>query len=338
MTAAPSAAEAAGYSGTHFDRTVGARDGLGLGMLSFAHACVGRWHRNERVMRALRLRQLGRAWLARKVVARERCRADDVTVVLGVRNRMDYRIGNALSSIRAQRGLPGALRIVVVDYTSEPPTGRRLRELCGLHEADYVRVDDAPRWSRSRCLNVGVRRTTTKFLMTSDVDVLLSPDYLADAIGTLRAAPLSVVCSAMLDLPERSAGSMQRIAETGAALDLARWKRVCTPRLGWPMHPSIIVTFTAFLQLIRGYDEYYELWGREDADLMRRLDYLGLQPRTPGAGSFYLHQWHPKYEGIPAEAHAGQLRRNTLYMGRAHSIVRNGPHWGGARPRTAAKA
>jgi hypothetical protein len=124
---------------------------------------------------------------------------------------------------------------------------------------------------------------------------------------------------------------MQRIAETGAELDIARWKGSCTPRLGWAMHPSIVVTFTAFLQLIRGYDEYYELWGREDADLMRRLDYLGLNPLAPGPDSFYLHQWHPKYDGIPAEAHATQLRRNTIYMGRAHSIVRNDRSWGCTR-------
>lgn len=59
---------------------------------------------------------------------------------------------------------------------------------------------------------------------------------------------------------------------------------------------------TALLHLIRGYDESYELWGGEDDDLFRRLVTLGLERRDLTSDeAFYLHQWHPEYEGIPAE-------------------------------------
>jgi hypothetical protein len=79
---------------------------------------------------------------------------------------------------------------------------------------------------------------------------------------------------------------------------------------------------------VRGYDEYYQEWGSEDDDLMRRFKYLGLESRVLDSGSFYLHQWHPKYEGLPDGRNTAQIERNRLYFEKNHSILRNDRDWG----------
>lgn len=285
------------------------------------------------VLRALRLTRLGRAWLRRAMLRDHLSRPGDVTVVIGVRNRADYRIANTLRSIRTQTYPAGSVRVVVVDYGSEPSSAGLTMHACRQHGAEYVRIDEAPVWSRARCLNIGIRRANTKFLMTSDVDIMLSPRYLSDAIRALEASPLSVICSAMLDLPEESVEVMRDAARPREELALERWREWCSPRFGWKLHPSIAVTYTAFFQLIRGYDEYYQVWGQEDCDLMRRFQYLGLHPKLLESESFYLHQWHPKFESIPGGEHAPEIQRNLAYLKKNHSILRNDRNWGTAQNR-----
>ena len=60
--------------------------------------------------------------------------------------------------------------------------------------------------------------------------------------------------------------------------------------------------YTTFFKAIRGFDEYYEEWGGEDDDLMRRFEYLGLTTQTPPDQSFYLHQWHADSRGRGSSA------------------------------------
>lgn len=285
------------------------------------------------VLRALGLGGLGRAWLRRTVLGDLLSRPRDITVVIGVRNRADYRIANALRSIREQTYAAELVRVLVVDYGSEPSSQALIMSLCGQHDVEYLRVEKAPIWSRARCLNIGIRRASTTFLMTSDADIMLSRRYLADAMRALEASPLSILCSSMLDLPEESVEVVKDAARSGGPLALDRWKEWCSPRFGSPFHHSIALTYTAFFQLIRGYDEYYEVWGAEDRDLMRRFRYLGLRLQALNSGSFYLHQWHPKFEGVPGGERAPVIRRNHAHLLRNHSIVRNDGNWGTAQPR-----
>lgn len=251
-----------------------------------------------------------------------------MTVIIGLRNRTDYRITNALRSIRDQSHPARLVRILVVDYGSEPVSAALVAELCREYGAEYMHVEEAGIWSRSRCLNVGIRRVETTFVLTSDVDILLSTQYLSHGVRALRKSPLSVVGSAMLDLPEESTEVVRSASHAPGPLRLEEWKERSSPRLDLAFHPSITMTYTAFHHLIRGYDEYYELWGGEDVDLMRRLTRLGLEPRALEPSAFYLHQWHPKYENIPEQGRLAVIRRNHEYLDSHDSIVRNDAGWG----------
>jgi predicted glycosyltransferase involved in capsule biosynthesis len=279
-------------------------------------------------LRVLPLQSLGRVWLQTTVLRHELARPDDITVVIGVCNRSDYRLINVLRSIRAQTHPADLVRVIVVDYGSGLESAQRTMRICEGYRAEYVPVDRVPIWSRSRCLNIGIRLAHSKFLMICDVDLVLSPRYLSDAVRVLTISPLSVVCSPMLDLPEESAELLERTANAREDFQFDKWKQWCSARHDWKFHPSIGVTYTVFYKLVRGYDEYYQEWGSEDDDLMRRFKYLGLESRVLDSGSFYLHQWHPKYEGLPDGRNTAQIERNRLYFEKNHSILRNDRDWG----------
>jgi hypothetical protein len=300
-----------------------------LGMLSGAYAILARLPVIRWRLPTGPLKRAARGWLRRVVLRDQLHRQDDVTILIGVRDRADYRLANALASLRAQSHPQHLVRIVVVDYGSEIPTGRRIEDVCRRYRADYMRVDHTSAWNRSRCLNVAIRRTTTKYVLTSDVDLLFSPTYVADAIQLLRRLPLTVVCSAMLDLPAECVERLEALAREGGALRLDQLVAGAAPRSDLALHPSIGVTYTVFYQLIRGYDEFYELYGSEDEDLAKRFRYLGLDLVALDTPGFYLHQWHPKFEGV--EVHPSLARvlvRNHDHLTHTHTILRNPDGWG----------
>ena len=298
-----------------------------LASLSRAYGALGRW-RITRVIIFLLLRSAGRAWLRRAVLRHELSKTDNVTVAIGTRNRADYRLENALRSIRRQTDPADLVRVVVVDYGSEPVDASRTARMCTRHGAEYVRVDGVEIWSRSRCLNVGIREANTKFLLVSDADIVFPPHYLSSCVELLAASPISIVGSAMLDLPEESASILEQSARMGNELQFDSWKEWCRPRHNHAFHPSICATYTAFFHVVRGYDEYYEVWGNEDDDLHRRFRYLGLAPKPLGPESSYMHQWHPESARGRDGKNAEQVERNQLYLAKARSILRNDVSWG----------
>ena len=151
--------------------------------LSRTYGALGRVKSTRRRMRDFqRLRRLGRVWV-RRALRPELSRPDDVTIIIGVRNRAGYRLENALRSVCAQTYPAELVRPLVVDYGSEPEHARRTKAICNEYGADYLGVDNAPVWSKSRCLNVGIRHTSTKFLMISDAEILLSPRYVSEAVA-----------------------------------------------------------------------------------------------------------------------------------------------------------
>jgi hypothetical protein len=273
------------------------------------------------------LRSVGRRWVV-SALRDEVSRPDEVTIIIGIRNRADYRLVNALRSIRGQTHPGKLLHPLVVDYGSGPAHARRAAAICKDWGAEYLCVDNAPVWSRSRCLNVGIRRTETKFLMLSDVDILLSPGYVSDAVAQLRASPSSIVCAPMLDLPKESAGILEQAARSGEDLQLETWKQWSRVRRAYEVdeHTAICIGYTALFKAIRGFDEYYEEWAGEDDDLMRRIEYLGLALRPLQSESFYLHQWHADSRGRGSSAE--RIRLNREHFRTTHSILRNGRTWG----------
>jgi glycosyltransferase involved in cell wall biosynthesis len=271
---------------------------------------------------------LRRRWLRRRVAAESRGRADDVTVVIGAKNRADQRLTNTLACLRAQDHPADLVRIVVVDYDSEADSAARLRAICARFDAATLRVDGRAVWNRSHCMNVAIKQARSKFVLSTDADVLFGTSYLREALSLLRAEPLTVVYPRVLDLPAGSETDPSLARADGTAPDIEELMRRAQPRSRGNRHAGINATYTLFYRLIRGYDELLEVWGSEDNDLARRFAYLGLKAESMQDRSTCLHQWHPKHEGVRSPGYEKIIRRNESYFERTHSIYRNPSGWG----------
>lgn len=267
-----------------------------------------------------------RLWLQRALMRRIAGRPDSITVVIGIRNRSDYRLRNALWSIRHQSHPPELVKIVVVDYGSSPEHTQEAQRLCENFGAAFWRVSNAKIWSKPKCLNLAIKQVETKFLLSSDVDVIFPDNYIAAAIAALKSRPLAVIYSRMLDLAPDSVELMQRLASDDLPIPFPELIAATNPRGPGCENAGINASYTFFYQLIRGYDEFFEGWGSEDNDLQTRFHQLGLDILSIYPDAVYLHQWHPKGEGV-GDFH-GSARRNKEYLEKQRSIFRNRTGWG----------
>jgi hypothetical protein len=267
-------------------------------------------------LRALAVRELGSGPL-------------DLTVVIGSRDRAGNSLRRALESIVGQRYEAGQIRVVLVDYGSESSARGELARLGRRYGARVLRADSAHEWNRSRCLNLAVRGCRTPLLLCSDVDVLLPDNYVAAAVARLRTDPLQVLYPRILDLPADAAALLHRL---GGRPDEDGWNALrsqASLRFGDRLALGFPLTFTRFIQRIRGFDEAYRLWGVEDDDLARRLRDLGLAIRHLGPRHDVLHQFHPKHAGVAD--HPGfrsVVEQNRRRYATLHTLVRNDESWG----------
>ena len=260
---------------------------------------------------------------------------EDITVIIGVKNIYDDRIINALKSIRNQDYPQNLIKITVVDYDSKKTLISKFKRVCKKYNAEYIRVNNQMVWSRSHCLNIGIKKAKTKYLLTSDVDIIFEKKYISEAVKELRRNPYQIILSICLMLPNISINK----------LDFKKLKKIAKPRQGENVMTrkpltdqekivakGISLTLTKFYQDIGGYDEQFRVCGFEDTDLMKRLMKYGLTIKDISSKTFYLHQWHPMYQKIKKiKNYHKAIEKNLQYMRDNYSIIRNKDDWGEIR-------
>lgn len=270
--------------------------------------------RHRRLVNGLVVRPMRRVVLRRRLPRAARRLSRGITVLVPVRDRAGYRLRNLLRSLRGQTARQEMI-VLVVDYASQPEQARRLADLATAYDAEVLRVDDGPpEWNRSRSLNCGIRRAHTEFILCADADLVFQSNYVETVLRRLRLDPLLLVVSAMLDLPQGHPTDI-------SADDVATLQTRAYPRFDAAYHPSIIAVRRDLVELIGGYDESFRLWGGEDVDLFLRLRSFGVDVENIRDESVYLHQWHPKFEGVSCDSLPAQIRWNDNHL-RGKRVVR----------------
>jgi hypothetical protein len=232
--------------------------------------------------------------------AADRC-GGGLTVVIPVQDRAGTRLRNLLRSLRAQRTAP-APQVVIVDYGSADHHAAEVAALAHEHGAEVLRTPGPLEWNRARALNLGLRSARNAYVLFADTDLVFRNDYAGTAVEALRGDPRRIVVSRMLDLPEGHSADIDQ--------DSVEQLRTLAQSRGDEAHPSIVAVSRAALELVGGHDEAFRLWGSEDEDLFRRLRSLGLEPYDVSDRTSYLHQWHPKHEGVQSALLPGQIHAN----------------------------
>jgi len=251
-----------------------------------------------------------------------------VTVVIPVRNRSGLAVENTLRALRRQTYARELIQISIVDYASDPEHASWLSAAAVRHDAVVVRVTDAREWNKPHCLNVGIRRASTRYLAVLDADIVLASDYLEEAIAELERDPLQVVLNQILDLAERD-----NLPADFTDADLIAAKRKAVPRTPGLYHEGTLVTTLQVVTQLRGYDENFKRWGAEDNDIVNRLENYAMNLTTLATKTYYLHQWHPLYDGADPELIGKQFQANWAYLTSVQrKLVRNPQGWGATRP------
>jgi hypothetical protein len=269
-----------------------------------------------------------------RLIPREVVERETVAVVFSLKNRAGMRLRNCLRTLRAQTVPDHCIDITICDYGSEPDQLREVALLCqqfGVRLIALRQHDDG--WSRTWCLNVGIRHTPdyARTVLFSDVDMLFAPDF----IGTLIRCHLVVGgrCFGTIDWLNLPEGTVKD--DTDVVRQFWALAKQGT-RQGWAGCGGCQSADRAWLFDVRGFDERITMY-EEDTDLERRAGMAHMWiPQLQGHTEM-LHQWHLKGREVAEMDGRGAAFREMEEQHRqillsSHTIERNPTGWGELTP------
>ncbi len=225
-----------------------------------------------------------------------------------------------LASIAAQRGVAGAIEVVVTDDGSRDETRHIVRRFAAsvgfplrftTHPHDGFHV--------ARCRNEGVEASTAPYLLFLDGDCIIPPDHLRTHLdrrtpGCVMAGypiPLNQALSSEITEAEARDGSYLSRVPLRKRLKM-RWRHLRAlgySLIGHATRPKLLGGNLGIAredyERINGYDENFRGWGCEDDDLRMRLSATGVRIASIAWWTNTYHLWHPKAPSAPATWRAG---------------------------------
>lgn len=249
-----------------------------------------------------------------------------VTALVPIRNRYDYRIFNCLRSLRNQTYNRSLIKIILIDYGSDNKHKKDLEKLCETFNAKGIWVDNAEKdWSRAKCLNIGLKDTNTKYVITVDLDVVFKENYLETCIKIENKLVQKVgiypkMVDSLKDLVNQDTDVVKNYDQIFQK-SVYRGELLNNP---FPYGVSILFLETKVLKEMGGFDEFYVGWGFEDIDLIKRLKLNGIDVVEINPQSSIFHQWHPRFEGMETgDSFKKHIKINEQYFEKNFSILRN---------------
>ena len=192
-----------------------------------------------------------------------------VTFAIIIRDRESSRVRNVVDSVRANGADPS---FIVIDYGSNDDFASQYRAVCESAGLAYERMyTQGLPWSRSHALNRGARLATTKFVVTSDVDMLYTTNPIAYCLANY--SPKTMYHVDAYPIPRNGDRKKARFNGRNSG-------------------PFQFIEVRAF-QESGGYDERIKYWGQEERDWVARLQALGYRQEWLPEPHRIYHQWHP---------------------------------------------
>ena len=252
---------------------------------------------------------------------------NSVNIIIPVRNRFDYRLFNLLNSIQNQTYDSSLIETTIVDFGSDENYSLKYEELKKDFNVTIKKCDKVEEWSRSKALNIGIKNSKSEYILISDYDLIFSSNYIEECIKEIRKKRKSLLWTKFWDSKEGSINHIINIKEydnyfkdTDFRTDLSKNSDYVTK--------SILFGRADFFKEIRGYDENYSIWGIEDDDILKRFILNGIKLIDLSDKTSFIHQWHPKYEGVDRKIVLRNIYKNKNYFLTHNSIKRNPNKWG----------
>jgi len=227
-----------------------------------------------------------------------------LSVLVAFRDRDLARVDRFLAGLDGQRFR--SFELIFLDYGSAAAVAAELhKRVSRFSWARYVfnETTGMP-WNRAHALNSAARQARGEYLLCTDIDLV----YSQNALGALAEAamPDAWVGASFYLLP-KAFSDWELLAE--GSFTAAPQSHANT------LGAIQLVSREAFAA-VRGFDEFFRIWGVEDFDFHSRLQRAGIRSQKAEIPPVY-HQWHPS-------AAMPEMPLGWLEVMNFHSLTRSG--------------
>jgi glycosyltransferase involved in cell wall biosynthesis len=200
------------------------------------------------------------------------------SIVVGYRNRELSRVKRSLDSLSRQSF--SDFELIFVDYGSDINKDDTIQKLT--EEYSFVKYlyshTQGWFWNRAHALNSGVKISSGELILFFDIDLILEKNFLQKiALLDYESDFYTFSC---FYLPAHFDLQKKNLEQDGIHYE-QNYVGLCA------------VTRTA-VNAVKGFDEYYMVWGVEDDDFYKRLGNFGIKRfQMQGIDFRAFHQWHP---------------------------------------------
>jgi hypothetical protein len=250
---------------------------------------------------------------------RERDRGHTTAFCLGFRNWHPRHLARCLVSVRS--GTPSP--IVVVDLGTDEAEAKTLRGLVAGVEGRLIYAP-RPQWSRSVALNLAAQLAppdVTRYVFT-DADMIFPRTWFHLVAA---ADPAKLWLTRSRDLSEAATAELP---SPPAALPSDAWLLEHSTEHPLTGKGGAMVVPAEWFWKVGGFDEFYQIWGAEDEDLVERARWDGLPLAWLPPPAWVAHQWHDRTWPTPAQFE--QVHRNRAYY--KERLIAQGPILRNVRP------
>ena len=204
-----------------------------------------------------------------------------LSIIVGYRDRDASRVERFIRSLDNQTYRD--FELIFVDYGSKNVFSLQVERLCS--EYPFCRYvynhTEGMFWNRSHALNSGIRRAQGEYIVCTDIDMIFAENVLAITLDRISDHE-QWFCP--VHLAPESFTEYETIVANPPSCKVTKK----SGKGGFHLAPK------RGFEAIRGFDEFYRIWGVEDRDCAMRLENSGLHTNwfDPAEVKIY-HQWHP---------------------------------------------
>lgn len=242
-----------------------------------------------------------------------------ITAVLPIRNRPARRIVAAGETIR-RSGLTTEIEIIVSDFGSD--NSLEIQEAANSIGARYFR-QEANYWNKPKCLNRAIEISTGSLILCADIDIIWAPGAVENGVRTLLSGISSRRRVLAFQSRDLAPSLTDKILQAPSEVDWNALERESIIHSTWGN--GILLFSKSLWQEIGGYDERLGVYGVEDLDFCRRLQFAGAKFVWASSEKAQIyHVWHPRVEReLPEKQFSRAIERNRKIWRTDLSVVRN---------------
>jgi glycosyltransferase involved in cell wall biosynthesis len=232
------------------------------------------------------------------------------SIIVAYRNREIFRVQNFLNSLAIQTYKD--FEIIFVNQGSELLITKDIESILEKQpNINYIYNDTRGKfWNKSNALNIGIKRAKGDTVIIADIDLIFSESFLASISKKVSSDNFLTFNAFYLtkdyDLNKIFSDDDKNIFYSG--------------------FNGLCVIPKNELFNIRGYDEFFQIWGCEDDDIIKRLEMSGLKRYHVTNDKIPVyHQWHVTRS--PSQPSFWYLEM-VKYLFENNTVSRNDIDWG----------